>query len=346
MMQSMLVDSLIERLFAAEANKKVADLLRSIRDDHGLTSQQLRITGSEEELKAALRQAITIGALPVNDLAAHVDAVEENGNQHIFIFDMTAGGVAELTPQRARGQRISATTPTENAYDAYPGDRLTWHVDRLNRLVLKQIHTASFWRKNDQESTRTEEREVLIYDRVRRRAINMLVIDSSRRRAEIRVSRVEGSLESDRKAVERLAEFVSRVAPFLKLEEHLTPTPIWNAFFAIATNREEVVMHWDRAAEARLSVTLSDRMLGRGGDVRDHPDYRLHGQKWARKELRVSWLRGSGEDSEEIAVKLSEVKYEDVPIGKVEFYKPTDPESLNYVIGRIRHFTAEASGGS
>jgi hypothetical protein len=139
---------------------------------------------------------------------------------------------------------------------------------------------------------------------------------------------------------------VSRLTPFLNLEEHLTPTPIWNAFLAIATNREEIVMYWDRAAEARLSVTLSDRSLGRSGDVRDHPDYRLHGTKWARKELRVSWRRGSGDDAEEIAVKLSEVKYEEVPIGKVEVFKPTDPDALNYVIGRIRYFTAEASGGS
>lgn len=342
----MLVDSLIERMFAAEANKKIGDLLRSIRDERGLTSHQLRVTGNEEELKDAIRQSITIGALSVDDLAAHVDAVEENGNQHIFVFDLTDLGVAELTPQRARGKKISATAPTENAYEAYPADRLTWHVDRAKRLVLKQIHTASFWKKNDQESTRTDEREVVIYDRVRRRAINIVVIDSAKRRAEIRISRVEGSFESDRKAVDRLVEFLSRVALFLNLEEHFTPTPIWNAFFAIATNREEIVMHWDRAAEARLSVTLSDRMLGKGGDVRDHPDYRLHGAKWARKELRVSWLRGGGEATEEIPVKLSEVKYEEAPIGKVEVFKPTDPEALNYVIGRIRHFTAEASGGS
>jgi hypothetical protein len=337
---------LIERLFAAEANKKVGELLRSIRATRGLTSHQLRVTGTEEELKDALREAITLGALSVNDLAAHVDAVEENGNQHIFVFDVTEIGVAELTSQRARAQRLAATTPTENAYEAYPADRLTWHVDAQSRLVLKQVHTASFWRKNDSESTRTEDREVLIYDRVKRRAINMLVVDAARGRAEIRISRVEGSHDSDRKAVDRLGEFVTRLASLLRLEEHLVPTPIWNAFSTIATNREEIAMYWDRAAEARLSVTLSDRSLGRGGDVRDHPDYRLHGAKWARKELRVSWQRGKGEDAEEIAVKLSEVKYEEVPIGKVEIFKPTDPDALNYVIGRIRHFTGEAPSRS
>jgi hypothetical protein len=169
-MTAVLIDSLIDRLFAAHSNKKVGEFLRGVRDIRGLTSHQLRVTGSEEELRDAVRQAVNSGALAVNDLAAHVDEVEENGNQHIFLFDLSEIGIAELTSQRASGKKIPATTRNEMSYEAYPADRLTWHVDRSERLVLKQIYTASFWRKNDGESTRTEDREVVIFDRIKWRA--------------------------------------------------------------------------------------------------------------------------------------------------------------------------------
>ena len=169
---------------------------------------------------------------------------------------MTELGIAELTTQRALANGVKPTSPTENAYDAYPTDRLTWHVDKYARLVLKQVYTATYWEKNEKESKTTTEREIIVRDRVKQRAINMLIVDRAKKRTEIRIARVEGAHDSNLKAVERFGAFLERLSPFLNIENHLTPTPIWNAFFAIAHDRQEIAMGWDRGTESRLTMTL------------------------------------------------------------------------------------------
>jgi hypothetical protein len=339
----MLVDSLIERLFAAHSNAGVQDFLRALRTpNHG---RSFRTTGNEEQLRDAIRDAIAADALTVAQLADHVDSIEENGDQHVFPFEITDIGIHELTSQRAKALKLSSTTRVESAYEAFPQDRLTWHVDSKGRLILKQVYTASYWRKNDSESKTTAEKDILVRDRIRKRALNMLVVEAGKKRAEIRIARVEGHLDSEPKAVDRFVEFADRVTPFLDLDSHLDPTPIWNAFHAIARNREEVLMGWDRASEPSATLTYSTRVLGSKIDIRDHDDYRLEGGKWARKELRVRWKRGADgdPDAEQIFTRLSEVTVRDRPTGKIEFTKHVEPDALSYVIGRIRHFTTQAS---
>jgi hypothetical protein len=341
----MLVDKLIERFFEIDAKYRVEEFLKKIQEGNHLTSRELRTTDSVEDLKVALREAVNAGHLTVSDLADKVDELEESGNQHIFLFELTEDGANQLTDARTRRYKIPETAPVESAYELHPTDRLTWHHDRDGRLILKQVFTASFWQANSEESTRTEEREVLVYDRVKRRAVNFLVVHTARKRAEIRIARVEGFQDSDPKALVRFQDFLKRLAPFLDMERHLVATPIWKAFRAIASNREEVRFAWERATDPSATLTYSDRLLGRTGvDIRDHPDYRLSDAKWARKEVRPRWKRGSGPHAQEIATRLTEVELdEDVRVGKVEIAKVLDRDSLKYVIGRIRHFTSEAS---
>src|SRR5207245_1114720 len=86
----------------------------------GLGRNEMRSTGTLEELQTAVAGAVIDGHITTAMIRNLTDEVEENGAQHIFLYALTAEGRQQLTSHHFQ-QRLDA--PPHNATAAFYGEQ-------------------------------------------------------------------------------------------------------------------------------------------------------------------------------------------------------------------------------
>jgi hypothetical protein len=260
------------------------------------------------------------------------------------LFDFAPEFQSEITIENALKVFGSPPkTPEEAFYAETPQETLNARVEPDAVVVVKQVHTTSYWRTID---TVTEGRiQTIRREQIDRRAVNLLRIENSRRRAELRLSRL-GADESDKQVAIRFETLLTVFTKLLDIRTTFIPVPIWDAYHLIAIDRDHTLMRWDSPQGSEHAVRfMARRQHGAHfwDDIRDSPDYPKSEPAYARDELRIYWVRGSGEDKEALETRLSDIKLKPMRYGKVEIVEVLKPDDVTYVLGRIRTFVKDAS---
>lgn len=339
----LLAEKLVKRFFAARSREQIITVLRLLKDSDDNAKRELRISGNLDDLEKQFSDAVGRGWITTAKLAKMVDEAEENGNQHVFLFNLTEAGLKALTSAIAlsRFKRESAN-PTEALYEALPEQTVFVRATSDDAFIVKEVFTATYW-VTSSTTHPTDDEEIIVRNRLRQRAMNMLVIDSSQRRAEIRIARIDDRGETIENTVVRLKRFIDLLQPWLSIDDHLTPVPIWDSFPLLQQNRDEVVMPSDKSASSTSNQNMSIRKRGTHADIRDDPDYPKSAATHARTEMRIEWIRGRKEDGDYIPCRLAEFKVDKRQLAKIEIRARLQMDALSYVIGRIRYFTTLAS---
>jgi hypothetical protein len=340
-----LLKALVARLQAARAKVRLELLLKQSRQDQGLSRRAFRASGTMEELAQAVFVAAEKGALTPEHLARVVDEVEENGGQHIFLFDLTPDGVALVRSGRLqRSFTRLPPQPTVAMYSELPAATRTYLEDRgPDGLAVKQIARAAYWERDEENSYSEEDRRVVATVRRQRRAVNLFKVNPLRAEAEIRIDRVRNQMD-DVLATALFQQFKTTLEDVVDFERHLTVTPIWNGFRLIVNDLETTYMSTDSARDPSVSVHISNRRdSDRGTDVRQHISYRYTSTDYTRDSLNIYWrLAGDGEENKVHSI-LSRTKLPDRDYSKVYVAAKIERDQLSHVIERIRQFTRDAS---
>ena len=342
-----LLDLLLDRLQAARDKRAIQGLLRTVNDDHGLRPGELRITGNKEDLLHHVRHAIDSGLLSIERLATFVDRLEENGGQHLFLFDLTSDGLADLCSRTLR-QAFSATPagPTPAMYAAIPDQPQIYFSQQSDALIVKQIHAATFWEKDEARSYANETERATFLVQRQRRALNIFRIFPKIRQAEIRIDRITGTI-GDTEIGEYFRAFLATLSPILDVDRHLRTTPIWDGFSDIVKSRDGTYMSTDGAEDPYVKISISNRRAGIAGqDVRDHPSYQYDEADYARNRLNIYWdtarfvahpdpERG---DPPRVHTILSRFVLDDREYGKLYISATVSPAVLSSVTEYIRRF--------
>ena len=348
-MDDQVLDHLLVRLKATAGNRAIEAFLRAAKNAHKVRRGELLTTGNSEQLLQHVREAVTKQFATVRGVAALVDRLEENGRQHVFLLDLTPAGARAL---RASALRAAFGTeppePTSALYRDIPEGAL-FFASRPDALVVKQIHAAQFWEKNEDESfeDQTERREV--YRPHYRRAVNLLKVLPERQQAEIRVDRA--ATERDGDLQRQLKAFLGALQPVVDVDEHLKITPIWNGFDRIARARDETYMSTDEVVAASARLVASNLRAGlMGRDIRDHEGYVLDKGEFVRRHLSVHWRVGElltvdpeRGDPETVYTHLSSFKLDGREYSRVYLSATVSPEVVSGVTGRIRHYARGSS---
>ena len=349
--------ALIERLRPARAgsNRAIQGFLHFIKEEHNLSPSQLRVSGNNrDELLEHIRSGVERGHISTGTLKSFVDRLEENGDQHIFLFDLTDKGAAVLTADALAAAFPPLPSLDASMYAETPTKSSVFFEHRSDALVVKQIHTATYWTKSEAQSQeRSEEgvRRVTVELAQHRRAINLLRIFPERREAEIRIDRLSHAVKRA-DIGDHFRGFMAALAPILDAKRHLVSTRIWRVFGRIADeSREGTYMRTDTVKDASTSFTMSNRREGDlGSDVRDHPDYSaIHSPDRIRDTLSLRWStewlvedsfdetdRG---DPDQVHITLSKFTVDTVDYGKIHIAASVSPEVLFSVTEYIRRFT-------
>jgi hypothetical protein len=337
---------LARRIIQAQGKGRLEQLLRSRRNRLGLGRGEIQVTGTAEQLEQAAWRAVADRHLAITDLAALVDEIEECGAKHVFLFNMTNAGAAAISYTSLGRFQSPPNVPTESFYADQPSARRTYSVTRNGRTFVKQLHTASYWERDESRSSESLDERIVVSRRQRVRAVNVFNIDPGARTAEIRIDRVRNRDDSNL-AHEEFAAFLDSLAPGLHLREHLEPLDIRRAFPRIVEARDETFMSIDHASDASArQIFASRRGEGHGLDIRDHPNWRLHGSDYVRDSINVYWLIREGDDENRIHTIVRGVRFAehgaDVELAKAYVPAHITEAELAHVIARIRHFASDA----
>jgi hypothetical protein len=337
-MDHALVDALLARLKAARAKEHLARLLADIRHTQQLTNRDLGITGTVEDLEGHARKALENGWLSEKQLSVVVDEVEENGGQHVWLFQLsTAGKKALMAAALKKSLAEPPANPTAALYAELPKLTRTFVQERADSIAVKQIYKADYWEKDDTRSVSGADERVTYYVRKERRAINLMRILPEAGLAEIRIDRVRGQ-NDESLAVQLLKSFTESIDD-LDLPEHFIPVPIWQGFSAMVADEEKTYMSTDEGEDGSVQLRISNRREGaKGEDVRKHAAYKLGGA-FARRSLNVYWVQA---DKSKIHTILSKVAVDGTELAKVYVAAKLSKAELEGVIGTIRTFVPAA----
>ena len=330
-----LVDLLLQRLRTAGSKTSLQDLLRAVNEEQELKRGELKITGNLEELLERTRDALSRNWLGVERLSSLVDSHEENGGQHVFLFDVTAAGLKALKSKAFRANfDVMPSHPTAAMYAELPQVDCTYFSERPDALVIKQVYRTAYWEKDEDLSSSTDTVRTTISVRRERRALNLFRLMPEEKKAEIRVDRVRGEMD-DSLALTLFSEFLDVLSPVVDAQTHLQPTKIWHGFTGIVADQDHTYMSTDTAQDASVAVRMSNRREDtKGQDVRNHPDFKFIGPSYSRKNLNVYWLT----EYSKIHTILSHFEQEGRQHGKVYVGAKISAEELTDVTERIRQF--------
>lgn len=345
--QSAVLPAVLDRLFAANGKGRLEALLRAIKDTQKAPKSAFRTTGAQSDLAEGVREAIDGGYLTLDRLAAVVDELEENGAQHIFLFTLTEAGKANLSAKRL-GDAYPAPpkSPTAAMYAEQP-TRRTVFEDRSGGLVLKQLSVGEFWEVDENESKETADLRVRVWNRERKRAINLLRVRRSTGEAEIRIGRARNRDDTPL-ALELLAAFVSSISDVIDVPRDLRPLPVWLGYRAMIGQKEETYMSTDDGYDASVRMRVANRRAGtRGTDVRDHASFALRSSH-TRDTLNLYWripARIADNPKAMLHTIMSRLRMKTPPTDYAKVYVAahTSAQELDHVLGRIRNLTPSSS---
>ena len=249
-MSDNLLDLLLDRLRATSGNHAIQSFLREVKDERSLKRGELLVSGTKEQLLQHIRDAVNHEHIAVRRLATLVAHLEENGGQHIFLFDLTPEGVEALNAESLRLAFPPMADLTPDMYSAKPAQPRIYFQHRSDALVVKQIRTSTFWKKDEERSfDRPTERAVVTVLR-ESRAVNLFRVCPRDQHAEIRIDRLSGYVR-DKDMEEHFLTFLRDLLPVLNPTLHVTPTRIWQGFSDIIRSRDDTFMNTDFARAIR-----------------------------------------------------------------------------------------------
>ncbi|HEY0873391.1 MAG TPA: hypothetical protein VGD94_07960 [Vicinamibacterales bacterium] len=337
-MNDELVTLLLQRVKEAGAIGRLVEKLKAIKAEQNLPND-FRLTGikTEQAIEAA-RRAVSESWLPEHALAKFVDEVEENGAQHIFLFDLTDEGRRRLTANRlgAVFQGVPGH-PTVAMYTETPGKKRTFFENRTDALTVKQIFVGSYWERDDDRSYDREDERATVMVRQHRRAVNLLRVLPEQQQVEIRIDRVRGRMDNTL-ALEVLGSFLEDLGDDFDLEVDVTPVEIWRALPRIAADRTEVYLNKDDAEDPSAKISFHNlRARDKGTDVRDHPKYQMRGRDVVRTGMNPYWIVPDEENK--IYSNLTVLEAPRLGrCGKIYLSAELRPTTVQHVLDRIRHF--------
>ena len=347
-MSDNLLDLLLDRLRATSGNRAIQSFLREVKDERSLKRGELLVSGTKEQLLQHICDAVNHEHIAVRRLATLVAHLEENGGQHIFLFDLTPEGVEALNAESLRLAFPPMADLTPDMYSAKPAQPRIYFQQRSDALVVKQIRTSTFWKKDEERSfDRPTERAVVTVLR-ESRAVNLFRVCPRDQHAEIRIDRLSGYVR-DKDMEEHFLTFLRDLSPVLNPTLHVTPTRIWQGFSDIIRSRDDTFMNTDFAQSDSVNVNISNRRAGlRGQDVRAHVPYDLSSSGYARDTLKIHWLVDKlltnwDEEDDPLTVHtiLSRFGCNGDEYGKVYIGATISPEVLTSVTKRIRSFVPQ-----
>jgi hypothetical protein len=322
--------------------------LRAAETRQGSSSErkpEFKVTGTPAELATAVQAAIIDGALKESEIVELVDALEENGGQHIILFDISDAGKKALTPKAFVKAFDPFEKPTEAFYSQYPpGKQIRYELREGRVIVVKQVFTTQFWRRNESDTEETDTRRTVVYDRVRRRSINLFLFDTETGRIEVRVDHVHG--KDDKLAQQLFLAFRDDLLKLVDFEDHLIAVDVSRAYKGIIGARDETFMSIDEAFDGSASMRFAKmREAAAGRDIRDHPGHAkaIIEKSVGRNAVRVYWLIGKNDDQRRVHTIVSTMDYEGkdgdtLTFGKAYVPAKIDPKDLDHALARIRHF--------
>ena len=338
-----LTELLFRRISARRGRSRLQQLLKNIKTEQKLPANAFNVSAGGDDLLETVWAAVQKGWLTEKALAQLVDDIEENGAQHIFLFNMTPVGLKALTAKRFNEAFESIPArPTPGQYTDVPASTRTYFSSRPDGLMIKQIFKAEYWERDEEKSYATADERGVITRRHERRAINLLRVHPEEGTAEIHIDRVRSEMD-DTLALANLQKFINGLADLVDLPNHLENTPVWDAFAGMVADRDEIYLNADDAVDPGAHISLSNRKSrDRGPDIRTHPKYRLTGAENTRERLSPYWTVEGQE--QRVFSNISIV--ESSPIGrcgKIYISATLEPKVLRYVLGRIRYFASSAS---
>ena len=332
------LNNLLDIIFDARAKSKLEQMLAEVKDRRHLP-RSFRSTGTTDDLRISVQEAVNKGHLSLDELARLVDQIEENGGQHIFLFNRTPEGRRRLTRDNiANAFADLPARPTAALYAAIPSSTRTYYKPDPNLLIVKQIRPASYWERSGSWTDQPGGERTISEHQVHRRAVNLLVINPANDEVEIRIDRVRGGKYDDL-AIAYCGDFLDTLKHVLRIGEHIEPIPIWEHFNEIARDRTDTFMNVDASADPAVKQRMSNRREGSyGTDVRDHPDYVMDQKTYVRDFVNIFWNIDSDSGSKLIYTALNKVEVQDHECGKVYVSAKSEPSELEHVITRIRRF--------
>lgn len=336
-------NDIISRIYEAQATSILADELHRLKADESVSLHDFRATGTQDQLREAANKAKDLGLLSESRLAALLDKIEENGAQHVFLFDYSSGARSELTAERIAASFPEAPSPSPAMYVGRPSRPMLYYRVSSNpgAVVVKQVRSVEYWEKNDDESEEQGDRRIIVYNLHKKRAVNLFVVQPELGRAEIRIDRVRSQI--DQRLVEGMFnDFRNDLDKRLPFYDLIMPTPIWNGFPRIIAAKSETFMTVDEASDSSVNVIMSSRREGsRGTDIRSHSSYDLDLPTYSRNQLNVYWQlpQPPGGPRRLLHTILTRVRLKNSTLAKVYFAARAAPEEIHHVLDRIRHFT-------
>ena len=303
----MIIDLLLQRIVDARSVTRLTAKLQHIKAAKGLKRNELRTTGTTDQICDSARAAVERGLIEISDVAEVVDELEENGGQHIFLFRCTTGADASnLEAKVAEAFHAKPADPTPAYYSEFPTTNRIYYEPLGHVGRAKQIGKTDFWVRDEDESHEDENVQVTVHRREEARIVNLLIVDPTENLVQVRIG--QASYRAPAKQWEKdYKDFLERLDPTVDFGP-LIPIPVWRGFRNQVLNRDETYMKVDEAHDMSSSQSIA-LLRHIGQDIREYPDYNLDDTKFSRDFLNIYWLLND-EKGNEIGVYTNQKKVE------------------------------------
>jgi hypothetical protein len=318
-------------------------LLRGHHKEHAkelLRAHGLAVSGSWDELEYRLRNGVRKGTLPFEALVATLDAVEEHGHHHVFMYELPD----ELRPGLGvrRVEKLVKQEGLDGVYNVrtrvvdMPSTRVCTSVRYNGELLRLKWVVRREWEERIESGDRIEGSvHWRKFERHEARAVNTIGIDLSSSTVELRIS--DAGKQSRKDYQQSHAEYTDLTAWLLDWEG-LDPVLMLHALPRIQQAQEEVKVREDTyltadGAKAKWTSSATDK------DVRDDTAYRASDRASRagldHRLLNVKWLPAEGVPLER---EIHTYLYADGLGNEVRFPAACSEDEEAYVLSRIRHF--------
>lgn len=329
---------------AGSETETALELLRTHHKDHVkrlLRNHNLSASGDWDTVIDRVRGAVTRRTITLESLAAVLDAAEEHGHQHVFLYDLPKGERAQLTDiqaveKAAQKEGLGAVFNVRTRLVDMPKAPVCTSIRHDGSLIRLKWVERRTWEEPLQRD-RTEGTVVWRgFQQHEARAVNTLRVDLKNGTVELRIS--DAGKESRRDYKERSAGYTKETGWLLDWNK-LVKLSIGNALPKVKKAKDEVRVRANvyltaRGMKASFTSDASD------SDLREDPVYAA-GDTEAIKEgqdhrlLNVYWLVRDGAP---LTKEVHTYLYADGEGNELRFSADHTEEEVAYVLSRIRDF--------